>query len=100
MGGWDQVRARLKGDDDGRAMVYIFSTGVHLIRTLPALQHDDKRPEDVDSDGEDHAPDEFRYALMSRPYVKDAPEKPGPRWPQQQTINELIERNARRLRGE
>jgi len=100
MGGWDQVRARLKGDDDGRPMVYIFATGVHLIRTLPALQHDDKRPEDVDSDGEDHAPDEFRYALMSRPYVKDAPEKPGPRWPQQQTINELIERNARRLRGE
>src|SRR5581483_7201787 len=37
MGGWDQVRARLKSDEDG---LLIFSTCVHLIRTLPALQHD------------------------------------------------------------
>ena len=52
MGGWDQVRARLQG---GRiARIYVFSTCTHLIRTLPALQHDPDRPEDVDTDGEDH----------------------------------------------
>lgn len=70
MGGWDQLRARLKGDEDGRPMIYFFSTCVHTIRTLPSLQHDESRPEDVDTDGEDHAGDETRYACMSRPYLR------------------------------
>ena len=100
MGGWDQVRARLKGDEDGRPMVYIFSTGAHLIRTLPALQHDERKPEDVDTDAEDHAADEFRYALMSRPYVKDAPHKPAPKWETQLTVSELIERHRQKIRGD
>jgi len=68
MGGWDQLRARLKGLD-GRPMLYFFSTCTHTIRTLPALQHDSTKPEDVDTDGEDHAPDETRYACMSRPWI-------------------------------
>lgn len=68
LGGWDQVRARLKGDGEQPAL-YVFSTCTHLIRTLPALQHDEARPEDVDTEGEDHAGDELRYACMSRPYV-------------------------------
>lgn len=75
LGGWDQVRARLKGED-GRPMIYFFDTCTHAIRTLPALQHDELRPEDVDTEGEDHAPDEIRYACMSRPYLrKDQPKK-------------------------
>lgn len=81
MGGWDQLRSRLIGtcqrDDKtgqirwetGQPMLYFFSTCVHTIRTLPTLQHDPQRAEDVDSDGEDHAPDETRYACMSRPYL-------------------------------
>ena len=81
-------------------MVYIFSTGAHLIRTLPALQHDERKPEDVDTDAEDHAADEFRYALMSRPYVKDAPHKPAPKWETQLTVSELIERHRQRTRGD
>lgn len=68
--GWDQVRDRLIGDDE--PMLYIFDTCVDLIRTLPALQHDDVKPEDVDTDGEDHAGDETRYACMSRPYTRKA----------------------------
>ncbi|WP_083670653.1 hypothetical protein [Roseomonas gilardii] len=70
MGGWDQVRSRLIGED-GRPMLYVFSTCVDLIRTLPALQHDKSRAEDVDTDGEDHAADEARYACMSRPFVRN-----------------------------
>lgn len=81
MGGWDQVRARLDGDADGRPMLLLFSTSRDLIRTLPALQHDDARPEDVDSDMEDHAPDSARYACMSRPFVRDlVPVKPVDSW--------------------
>lgn len=75
MGGWDQLRSRLVGDGDGKPMMLIFATCRDLIRTLPALQHDDARPEDVDTDAEDHAPDECRYACMSRPWLRDA-EKP------------------------
>lgn len=68
MGGWDQLRARLQGDGDKPGVV-IFNTCTHLIRTLPALQHDPDRPEDVDTEAEDHAPDTLRYACMARPYV-------------------------------
>lgn len=80
MGGWDQVRSRLKGED-GRPMIYIMENCTHLIRTLPALQHDDIRPEDVDTDAEDHAPDECRYACMSRPYLRKEQPKPQPVYP-------------------
>lgn len=69
MGGWDQVRARLKGDGDGRPMIYFFDTCRDLIRTLPLMQHDENRPEDLDTDGEDHAVDELRYACLSRPFL-------------------------------
>jgi hypothetical protein len=71
MGGWDQLRARLQGDGDGKPMMLLFSTCRDLIRTLPALQHDVMRPEDLDTEGEDHAADECRYACMSRPWVRD-----------------------------
>ena len=71
IGGWDQLRSRLVGED-GRPMLYFFSTCVQAIRTLPMLQHDESRAEDVDTDGEDHAPDEIRYACMSRPYLHKA----------------------------
>lgn len=68
MGGWDALRSRLVGED-GRPMIYLFDTCRDAIRTLPALQHDATRPEDVDTSAEDHAADEMRYACMSRPWV-------------------------------
>jgi hypothetical protein len=75
MGGWDMMRARLVGNADGYPMVVCFSTCVDSIRTIPFLQHDPDRPEDVMKDSEDHAGDEWRYACMSRPWVpmKEAP---------------------------
>lgn len=88
-GGWDQVRARLKGDADGRPMIYFFENCVHAIRTLPALQHDQMRAEDVDTEGEDHAPDEIRYACMSRPFVPLKASNEPPKFWHQQTIDEL-----------
>jgi hypothetical protein len=71
MGGWDQVRQRLKGDAEGRPMLVMFATCRDAIRTLPAMQHDAARPEDIDTEGEDHAADEIRYACMSRPMTRD-----------------------------
>lgn len=80
MGGWDQMRARLAGNEDGHPMLFCFATCTDSIRTIPALQHDDKRPEDVDTDGEDHAADEWRYACMSRPYSRTKPKPPAPKY--------------------
>lgn len=70
LGGWDQVRSRLIGDSEGRPMMVWFSTCFDSIRTIPVLQHDADRPEDLDTDAEDHAADDARYAAMSRPWLK------------------------------
>lgn len=86
--GWDQVRGRLIGEDD-RPMIYWFSTCADTIRTLPALQHDEKRPEDLDTDGEDHAADSVRYACMSRPYTPVRKVVEPMRGLREMTLNEL-----------
>lgn len=70
MGGWDEMRSRLRGDDDGRPMLFFFENCIHSVRTIPALQHDEDKPEDLDTTAEDHAADETRYACMSRPWVR------------------------------
>lgn len=78
-GGWDQMRGRLIGEDMGNGnvpMLYVFDTCRDSIRTIPSLQHDDVKPEDLDTDGEDHAADEWRYACMSRPWTRPKPAKP------------------------
>jgi hypothetical protein len=78
MGGWDEMRQRLKGKD-GTPMLYVFETCRDFIRTVPVLPHDPKRAEDVDTSANDHVADEARYACMSRPWVpvRDAPVKKG-----------------------
>lgn len=75
LGGWDMMRARFIGEDDC-PMIYCFSTCTDSIRTIPALQHDKNRAEDVDTEAEDHAADEWRYACMSRPYTRPKPVEP------------------------
>jgi len=50
--------------------IKITSNCKHFIRTFPMLQTNLKKPEDFDSDGEDHAADMLRYSIMSRPCVK------------------------------
>ena len=67
LAGWMQVHYRLAFDDNGFPMMYVFDTCKAFIRTMPTLMYDDHKPEDLDSDGEDHVADETRYFLMSRP---------------------------------
>jgi len=50
-------------------MMVFFDTCKNSIRTIPVLQHDTDRPEDLNTEQEDHAADEVRYACMSRPYI-------------------------------
>lgn len=67
MPGKMQVHERLRFDDDGRPMMYIFSNCTDFIRTIPTLCYDEHKVEDIDTAGEDHIYDETRYFLMSRP---------------------------------
>ncbi len=63
--GWMQCHSRLAFDSEGRPRVQFFNTCHHAIRTLPLLQFSMTRPEDLDSDGEDHFADSFRYFCMA-----------------------------------
>lgn len=95
--GWDQLHQRLRGDG-GSPMLYFLDCCEHTLRTLPVLQHDEHDPEDVDTEGEDHAGDETRYAVMSRPFVNRRTEAEMvhfPKLPQQSTIRDLVERRTR-----
>lgn len=94
--GWDQLHQRLRGVNSS-PMLYFLDCCEHTIRTLPVLQHDEHDPEDVDTDGEDHAGDETRYAVMSRPFNRVEPVEPViiyPKVPQQMTIRDLVEKRT------
>lgn len=94
LGGWDLLRQRLKGDN-GIPMLYFTTSCPATIRTLPALQHDPQRIEDVDTHGNDHCGDETRYACSARPWVREAP-NPSEVKHGFPTINELIEAKRRK----
>lgn len=95
-GGWDQVRARLIGEE-GLPRIYFFNTCLHTIRTFPALQHDEADPEDLDSDGEDHAADSIRYACLSRPYIRDLKQAPVIKGIEAATFAEVTQAHKRRM---
>jgi hypothetical protein len=59
-----QCHNRLAFDESGRPMFQCFSTCRNFIRTVPNLVYDESDVEDVDTDGEDHIYDEWRYACM------------------------------------
>jgi len=73
--GWDQLRKYLTGDA-GVPLLYFTENCEDTIRTLPALPHDETNLEDIDTDSEDHAGDETRYAVMSRPHLKRQDQDP------------------------
>lgn len=65
--GWMQCHYRLAFSQEGYPQMYVFSSCKDFIRTIPTLMYDEHHHEDLDSDGEDHAADEWRYFCMSRP---------------------------------
>ncbi len=65
--GWLQLHYRFAFDANGYPQMYVFSNCKAFIRTIPLLQYDAHKPEDLDTDGEDHVADETRYFCMSRP---------------------------------
>jgi PBSX family phage terminase large subunit len=55
--GWNLIHSYLyyNADKEIKPKLQIFDTCTYLIETLPGLIHDDHRPEDCDTNGDDHA---------------------------------------------
>lgn len=74
--GWTQIKKMLKAcippiDEEKQKVwiqeepgVFAFNTCRHFIRTFPELPRDSKKPDDIDTNVEDHIADEFRYRIM------------------------------------
>lgn len=64
--GWERVRnwlaAGLEHPMENPGL-FVFDTCRHFIRTVPGLPRDEKDPDDVDTDAEDHVGDETRYRI-------------------------------------
>jgi len=77
--GYVQVRQRIAGDEDGPMLYATKNCHDGFWRTMPDLVMDERHVEDVDTDQEDHAYDDTRYACQSRPWmavVKKTEKKP------------------------
>lgn len=68
--GWEQCRILLKQalpNKDGRPRekpgMFVFDTCEQFLRVFPSLPRDEKDPDDVDTDSEDHIGDEVRYRV-------------------------------------
>ena len=66
--GWPRMRAWLAAAPETHPWLRVSPQCPYAIRTIPAMVSDETKPEDLDSDGEDHACDAIRYFCMSRPY--------------------------------
>ena len=71
-----QCHYRLQFDEDGYPRMYVFSNCAGFRRTVPGLMYSETKPEDLDTDGEDHIADEWRYMCMSRPIKPVLPKIP------------------------
>lgn len=65
--GWMRCHQILRNDALGVPWLQVHPDCRYLIRSLPAALSDAKDPDDVDTTGDDHALDAWRYGAMSRP---------------------------------
>lgn len=67
---YNEILARLAGDEEGHPQFFVTAGCQHFWRTVPSLTLDPVDPErGPDSKLEDHVYDEVAYALRSRPFV-------------------------------
>lgn len=63
--GLEIIRIRMKNVKSGEGAGIFFTSNCRAtIVTLPILPRDEKKPEDVDTDAEDHVYDEIRYKVL------------------------------------
>jgi len=84
LNGWRRVREWLRpypaadGLSSTASLQVMGDRCPNLVRTITQQVHDELRPEDLDTDGEDHAVDALRYGMMSRPSPKPVAVIPPP----------------------
>ena len=101
--GWQAMRELMYHDANSKPKFFVFDTCVNTIRTIPGLVHDDRKVEDVNTDGEDHMADAIRYEIMHT-YKSMKPERDkghferiidrlpgGPEYGQKQAVPDLNE---------
>jgi len=64
LAGWALMHEYLRGDSVDYPKMVFFNTCTNSIKTIPTLIHDEKKPEDLNTKGEDHAADAINYALQ------------------------------------
>lgn len=76
--GWDKLRQRLLNalpyvrDEQGKMIprvreepgLFVFNTCTKFIELFPVVPRDEEKPDDVDTDAEDHIADEVRYLVL------------------------------------
>jgi terminase large subunit-like protein len=82
LAGWDKVRQHLVGKlgidykyeelTVHPPLVYIMDDCKDVISQLEVVPSDPDKPDDVDTTAEDHAVDDLRYGVMSRPWIIDS----------------------------
>lgn len=65
LSGWERLHAYLDWAERKPPLLTVSRACTNLIRTLPILVRDPNKPEDVDTETEDHAADALRYLLMA-----------------------------------
>jgi hypothetical protein len=65
--GWARCLLWLKDGPDGVPQFRSFESCHHFNRQIPSLPQDDHRRDEIDRNAEDHAAEEWRHFLMSRP---------------------------------
>lgn len=90
--GWSNVRRYLHDtitdSETGEtypALRIVRGTCPNLCRTMPQMKHDDHKPEDMDSELEDHPADTLRYLLNSHPRAPLDPHAAKPKAPDRWT---------------
>lgn len=90
-----QIHNRLMFDKNGTPGFQVFSTCRDFLRTVPALVYSSTAPEDVDTAGEDHIYDEWRYLCMAHP-ISPPPRAGCPQPPPQDDPLNMLEDAVRR----
>lgn len=80
--GYQAVRSRIAGDEDGPMLYATENCHAGFWRTMPDIIMDEHDTEDVNTDNEDHCYDDVRYMAMSRPWMRevDKPKERVERW--------------------
>jgi hypothetical protein len=68
--GWMRCHQILRDAPDGEPWLWVHPDCRYLIRSIASAKSDEKDPDDVDTNSDDHALDAWRYGAMSRPSPK------------------------------